>query len=118
MEKQRERGDERPGLEEGVRTGIGILHALKDAIEETITEAVDRGDLGADRARNAVQDAVRRAQERFEEARGGFDLVPRKEFEQLRAEVLALRERVERMEGGGGMKSGEGDSGGIIIDAE
>ncbi len=47
-----ERESRRPGggLTEGIRTGIGILAAVKETIEDTIQEAVERGDLSPERA--------------------------------------------------------------------
>jgi polyhydroxyalkanoate synthesis regulator phasin len=89
-------------LGEGLRTGIGILSALKDAIEETIQEAVERGDLKPERAKQAVRDATRRAQDGLGEVREKLDFVPRRLFDDLRDEVAALRDRVDRLEGRGG----------------
>jgi polyhydroxyalkanoate synthesis regulator phasin len=84
------------GIGDGIRAGIGILSAFKEAVEETLQEAVDRGDLSPDRAKRAVQDAVDRIQNTFEGARDRVDLVSRREFDELRAEVGRLREEVER----------------------
>ena len=89
-----------PGVGEGLRAGIGILTAFKEAIEETIQEASSRGDLSPDRARGALGTAMTRAQEAVEEVRERLDVVPRREFDALRAEVEALRRRVEALEGG------------------
>jgi polyhydroxyalkanoate synthesis regulator phasin len=84
------------GIGDGIRAGIGILNAFKEAVEETLQEAVDRGDLSPDRAKRAVQDTVNRVQSTFEGARDRIDLVSRREFDELRAEVERLREEVER----------------------
>jgi polyhydroxyalkanoate synthesis regulator phasin len=84
------------GIGDGIRAGIGILSAFKEAVEETLQEAVDRGDLSPDRAKRAVQDAMSRMQSTFEGARDRVDLVSRREFDELRAEVERLREEVER----------------------
>lgn len=97
---------------EGIRTGIGILTAFKEAIEETLEEAVDRGDLSPDRAKEAMKDAARRVQVSLDDARDRLDVVPRREFELLRAEVTALRARVERIESSGGTASPAPLSGG------
>jgi polyhydroxyalkanoate synthesis regulator phasin len=102
------------GIGEGIRSGLGILSAFKDAIEETLQEAIERGDLGPDRARQAVRDSVNRFQEGMEEARERFDFVPRKDFEALQSQVVALRARVEALERRG---FDQGDAG-IIIEAE
>lgn len=86
-----------PGIGEGIKAGIGILTAFKEAVEETFQEAVERGDMKPDRARQAVQDAVRRAQDTFGEVRERLDVVPRKEFDDLRAELDALRAEVAEL---------------------
>lgn len=86
-------GDE---VREGIRAGLGILSALKDAIEETVQDMMDRGELSPERAREAVRTTMDRAQNAFEDARTRLDFVPRREFEALRAEVAALTGRLDR----------------------
>jgi polyhydroxyalkanoate synthesis regulator phasin len=86
------------GIGDGIRTGLGILGAFKDAMEETLQEAVDRGDLAPDRAREAMRDAGRRLQSVFDETRDRIEMVPKREHEELKAEVAALRDRLERLE--------------------
>jgi polyhydroxyalkanoate synthesis regulator phasin len=94
------------GVGEGIRSGVGILAAFKDAIEQTLAEAIERGDLSPERAKAAMLDAADRAQQVISEARERLDVVPRKEFDALAAEVVALRERLERVEG---VRGGGGD---------
>jgi len=86
--------ERRGSLGEGVRTGIGILTAFKEALEETLKEASERGDFSADRAKHVMNDAVQRVQDSLEEARERMDFVPRKEFDALRREVAELKEMV------------------------
>jgi hypothetical protein len=88
-------GDE---VREGIRAGIGILSALKDAIEETVKDMTDRGELSPERAREAVRTTMDRAQSAFDDARVRLDFVPRREFEALKAEVADLRARLGRHE--------------------
>lgn len=88
-------GDE---VREGIRAGIGILSALKDAIEETVDDMMDRGELSQDRAREAVRTTMERAQAAFDDARTRFEFVPRQEFEELVEDVVELRRRVVRIE--------------------
>jgi polyhydroxyalkanoate synthesis regulator phasin len=88
-----------PTLGEGIRTGIGVLSAFKEAIEETIQEASERGDLSPERAKEFLGDALHRAQDAAGEVRERLDLVPRREFDALRAEVEALRRRLDALEG-------------------
>jgi hypothetical protein len=100
MTEDQEKGRNRVGDEvrEGIRAGIGILSALKDAIEETVQDMTDRGELSQERAREAVRTTMDRAQVAFDDARVRFDFVPRREFEALKAEVADLRARLGRHE--------------------
>lgn len=93
--ERRDMGDE---VREGIRAGLGILSALKDAIEETVDEMMDRGEISQDRAREAVRTTMERAQAAFDDARTRFEFVPRREFEELGEDVRELRRRVERLE--------------------
>ncbi len=90
-------GEKRPTIGEGIRSGIGVLVAFKEAIEETIQEAGDRGDLSPDRAKEFLGGALHRAQEAAGEVRERLDLVPRREFDALRAEVAELRRRLDEL---------------------
>jgi polyhydroxyalkanoate synthesis regulator phasin len=100
MTEHQERGRQSVGddVREGIRAGLGILSALKDALEETIQEMADRGELSQDRAREAVRTTMDRAQAAFEDARVRLEFVPRREFESLKAEVADLRARLARHE--------------------
>ena len=91
----------RTSIGEGLRAGIGILSAFREAIEETIEEAVQQNDLNPDRAKTALSGALERAQGVFDEARERLDVVPRREFDALKAEVDELRRRLDRLDGGG-----------------
>lgn len=103
------------GIGEGIRTGLGILNAFKDAVEETLQEAVDRGDLAPERATRAMKDAAQRFQSVFDETREKMELVPRRDFDILKAEVSALRERLDRLEGRPSTEGGEETPSGIIV---
>jgi polyhydroxyalkanoate synthesis regulator phasin len=100
MDEQRRR----PGIGEGIRSGIGMLTAFKEAIEESIREASERGDLKPERARQFLNDAMERAQDAVGDVRERLDFVPRKEFDELRAQVEELRRRLDAHQGshGGG----------------
>lgn len=87
---------------DGIRTGLGVLNAFKDAVEETLQEAVDRGDLSPERARRAMRDTAQRLQGALEDTRERLEFVSRREHDELRAELALLRERVERLESGPG----------------
>lgn len=98
MDEQRRR----PGIGEGIRSGIGMLTAFKEAIEESIREASERGDLKPERARQFLNDAMERAQDAVGDVRERLDFVPRKEFDELRAQVEELRRRLDAHQGGHG----------------
>ena len=104
MEEQggRGAGEDKRGarakVSDGIREGLGVLSAFKEAIEETIADARERGDLTPERAKQAIRTALNRAQEAAGEARERLDLVSRKDFEQLRARVDELKMRVENLE--------------------
>lgn len=88
----------RAKVSDGIKQGIGVLSAFKDALEETINEARERGDLSSDRAKQVMKDALHRAQEAAEGARERLDFVGQKEFDTLAAAVEGLRERVAALE--------------------
>jgi polyhydroxyalkanoate synthesis regulator phasin len=92
----------RTSIGEGLRAGIGILAAFKDAIEETIEDAVQKNDLNPDRAKTALSGALERAQGVYEDVKGRVEMVPRRDFDALKAEVDELRLRLDRLDGGGG----------------
>ena len=91
----------RASIGEGLRAGIGILTAFKEAIEETIDEAAARNDLRPERAKEALTGALTRAQGAFDDVRERLDVVPRREFDALRLELEELRRRVDHLEGRG-----------------
>jgi polyhydroxyalkanoate synthesis regulator phasin len=94
-EQEREK---RPTIGEGIRSGIGVLVAFKEAVEESIQEASERGDLTPARAREVLGNALHRAQDAAGEVRERLDLVPRREFDLLASEVEALRLRLDAFE--------------------
>jgi polyhydroxyalkanoate synthesis regulator phasin len=89
----------RLSIGEGIRSGVGVLTAFKEAIEETIQEANARGDLSPDRAKQFLGDALHRAQDAVGEVRERLEWVPRKEFEALQAQVAELRSRLDALQG-------------------
>ena len=103
-EQQQAQGQGQPrrlSIGEGIRSGVGVLTAFKEAIEETLQEANARGDLSPDRAKQFLGDALHRAQETVGEVRERLEWVPRKEFEALQAEVAELRARLDALGGRG-----------------
>ena len=94
----RERGSTRRRMSDGIKQGIGVLSAFKEAIEETIQDARDRGDLSAERAKGVMKEALDRAQAAASGAREKLDFVNQTELEGLRAELAALKNRVEILE--------------------
>ena len=95
-------------VSDGIKQGIGVLSAFKDALEETITEARERGDLSPERAKEVMRSALNKAQEAADGARERLDFVSQKEFDALSARVAALEERLRGAGSGGGGAAGEG----------
>lgn len=102
----------RAKVSDGIKQGIGVLSAFKDALEETINEARERGDLSADRAKDVMKSALERAQEAAEGAKDRLDLVTQKEFDGLKEAVDRIRERVDALEGLGPRGGDTGADGG------
>jgi polyhydroxyalkanoate synthesis regulator phasin len=109
-------------MSDGIKEGIGVLSAFKDAIEETIQEARERGDLSKDGAKRVMKDALGKAQTAASTARERLDFANQSELESLEETITALRTRVAALEervfgasGGpdrGGPHSGENPDGG------
>jgi polyhydroxyalkanoate synthesis regulator phasin len=109
MTEEKEKKSRRAKVSDGIKQGIGVLSAFKDALEETINEARERGDLSADRAKSVMKGALNRAQEAAEGARERLDFVTQKEFDVLADTVESIKERVSALEGrftGGGGAGG------------
>ena len=90
-------------VSDGIRQGMSVLNAMKDAIEETIKEAKERGDLSQERAKEVMKSGLAKAQKSMESAREAFEFVSQNDFEDLRTKVDELKARllnVERKVGG------------------
>ena len=85
-------------VSDGIKQGIGVLSAFKDALEETIQEAKDRGDLSTDRAKEVMKSALHKAQEAAGEAKERLDLVTQREFDGLKEAVEVIKEKVDHLE--------------------
>ena len=112
-----ERRSARRRMSDGIKEGIGVLSAFKDAIEETIQEARERGDLSKDGAKRVMKDALGKAQSAASTARERLDFAPQVELESLEETVAALRTRVAALEervfgASGGADQGSRQSGG------
>jgi polyhydroxyalkanoate synthesis regulator phasin len=86
------------GIKSGIRQGLGMLSAMKDAIEETLNEARERGDLTPERAKEVMRSTLERAQEKAGEARDALDFVRQKDFEDVKNLVEELQARVSDIE--------------------
>jgi polyhydroxyalkanoate synthesis regulator phasin len=85
-------------MSDGIKEGIGVLSAFKDAIEETIQDARQRGDLSPDGAKRVMKDALGRAQHAAAGARERLDFAHQKELDALADTVASLRTRVAALE--------------------
>lgn len=83
---------------DGIRQGIGVLSAFKDALEETIHEARERGDLSADRAKEVMKEALEKAQSAAEGAKERLDFASQDEVDELEEALASLRQRVSVLE--------------------
>jgi polyhydroxyalkanoate synthesis regulator phasin len=97
-ESQEGRGKRRR-MSDGIKQGIGVLSAFKDALEETIQEARERGDLSTERAKSVMKDALERAQSAASGAREKLDFAHQGELEALRVQVEGLQNRIAHLEG-------------------
>jgi polyhydroxyalkanoate synthesis regulator phasin len=88
----------RAKVSDGIKQGIGVLSAFKDALEETINDARERGDLSSDKAKDVMKTALNKAQEAAEGARERLDFVSQKEFDALGQAVDAVKDRVSALE--------------------
>ena len=96
--QEREERDRADAIRGGIRQGMNLLGAMRDAIEETVHEARERGDLSPERAKDVIRSTLERAQTKADEAREAFDFVKQKEFDGLEAAVDGLRERIRSIE--------------------
>ncbi len=85
-------------VSDGIKQGMSVLNAMKDAIEETIKEAKERGDLSQERAKEVMKSGLAKAQQGMESAREALDFVSQNEFEGLRTKVDELKDRVRNIE--------------------
>ena len=95
----------------GIRQGMSMLSAMKDAIEETLSEARERGDLTPERAKEVMRSTLEKAQARAGEAREAFDFVKQKDFDGLKGVVDELKERVKGVERSLGLEVEEASEG-------
>ena len=95
----------------GIRQGMSMLSAMKDAIEETLSEAREQGDLTPERAKEVMRSTLEKAQARAGEAREAFDFVKQKDFDGLKGVVDELKERVKGVERSLGLEVEEASEG-------
>jgi len=83
---------------DGIRQGIGVLSAFKDALEETIQEARERGDLSGERAKEAMKSALDKAQTAASDAREKFDFATQADLESVQKKLDSLNARIAALE--------------------
>lgn len=94
---EQERNTTSEPIREGFRAALGILGAIKDEIEAQFDNLKQRDDFSPEKARETMRRGMERAQQTVEELRERVDFVTHKEFDELRAEVAALRTRVDAL---------------------
>ena len=97
-EQEPEEKSRTDSIKGGIRQGLSMLNAMKDAIEETLSEAKERGDLTPERAKEVMRSTLEKAQARAGEAREAFDFVKQKDFDGLKGVVDGIKERVKGIE--------------------
>jgi polyhydroxyalkanoate synthesis regulator phasin len=101
---------------DGIKEGLGVLSAFKDALEETIQEARERGDLSTDRAKEVMKDTLGKAQTAAEGARDRLDFASQADLERVKDAVDAMKVRLDALEASvfgasnGSDETGEGDA--------
>lgn len=90
--------DGRGRMGDGIRSGLGVLTAFKDALEETIQEARDRGDLSTDRAKEVMKETLEKAQNAAEGAKEKLDFAHQGEMEAVRGAVDSIKDRLSALE--------------------
>lgn len=111
-EENRDDEDKRGAREkvsDGIKQGIGVLSAFKEALEETIQEAREKGDLSTDRARELLKEALEKAQSVAEDAKDRLDFVTQKEFDGLGGVVDVIKQRVAALEDHLGFGKGDAE---------
>jgi polyhydroxyalkanoate synthesis regulator phasin len=98
---EQQRGSGRDSLREGIRTAMGLLGALRDELEESLEDLKQKGEFSPDKAKEAVRNAMGRAQETMDGAKERLDFATRRDVESLREEFAELRRRVADLEAGG-----------------
>lgn len=88
----------RKSMGDGIKEGLGVLSAFRDALEETIQEARERGDLSTDRAREVMKETLGKAQTAAEEARGRLDFATQADLEKVKDAVDAMKVRLGALE--------------------
>ena len=83
---------------DGIKEGLGVLSAFKDALEETIQEARDRGDLSTERAKEVMKETLGKAQTAAEDARGRLDFATQADLESVKSAVDAMKVRLGELE--------------------
>jgi polyhydroxyalkanoate synthesis regulator phasin len=99
----------REKVSDGIKQGIGVLSAFKEALEETIQEAKEKGDLSTDRARELLKEALEKAQSVAEDAKDRLDFVTQKEFDGLGGVVDVIKQRVAALENHLGFGKGDAE---------
>jgi polyhydroxyalkanoate synthesis regulator phasin len=102
--------DGRGRMGDGIRSGLGVLTAFKDALEETIQEARDRGDLSTERAKEVMKETLEKAQSAAEGAKEKLDFAHQGEMEAVRRAVDSIKDRLSALEVSvfGAAREGEG----------
>jgi polyhydroxyalkanoate synthesis regulator phasin len=75
--------------------GLGFLSTIREALDDVIAEAREKGEMSAERAREAVRGAMGRARD---VAGDRLDLATRQELHELKDQIAELKVRLGNLE--------------------
>lgn len=98
-------------MKKGLMAGIGALVLTTEKVQETIRKLVEEGKISTEEGEKLAQDLVRTGERQWEEITSNIaektkkwsesvEMVKREEFEQLKARVEILEQRLTESEKG------------------
>jgi polyhydroxyalkanoate synthesis regulator phasin len=98
-------------LKKGLMAGIGAVVLTTEKLQEAVRKLVDEGKITTEEGENLLQELVKSGERQWEEASTkisetakkwseGTEVIKRKEFEELKARVDSLEQRLGEIERG------------------
>jgi polyhydroxyalkanoate synthesis regulator phasin len=103
-------------LKKGLMAGIGAVVLTTEKVQEAVRKLVEEGKITTEEGENLVQELVKSGERQWEEMSTklsdtskkwseGAELIKRKEFEELKARVESMDQRLSEIEKGQTPKS-------------